>query len=348
MDLIADILENRLQEQAKFKPITVEKHLELDYDLGTLLCVDKNELDSGLLSKNKEDYVQNLTRDNVQLLMNQIWSLPTEKVDDVVVVKLPKPTYILPRAKRVPKPKPPTKWQEYAKLKGIQKKKKSKLSWDEQLQKWLPLYGFKRAQAARDKDWLLEVPQNADPLEDQFAKKFEVKSERVAKNELQRLRNIAKSKNVKVPRMGLLNPDVSSAKDLQTAVTVTKSSTASIGKFQSSLPKEKEARGVAAITPGASRKRKAAPVSSEVEKTESLNAIDYVLNKKPKIDIEKAVNRRINEEQQRRSEENTSMSTSRKPKAGRKGRKCNSSSSSKKPKSGKGQRKGGSSGRKRR
>lgn len=48
MDLVAEILENGLQEQGKFKTITVEKHLELDYDLGSLLCVDNNELDSGL------------------------------------------------------------------------------------------------------------------------------------------------------------------------------------------------------------------------------------------------------------------------------------------------------------
>ncbi|KAI4456091.1 ribosome biogenesis regulatory protein [Holotrichia oblita] len=346
MDLVTEILENGLQEQGKFKTITVEKHLELDYDLGSLLCVDNNELDLCLMNKNKDDYLRNLTRDNVQLLLNKIWDLPTEKADEVIVAKLPRPTYVLPRAKHVPKPKPLTKWQEYAKLKGIQKKKKSKLSWDEQLKKWIPLYGYKRAEAARNKEWLLEVPQNADPMEDQFAKRTDAKTERVAKNELQRLRNIAKTKNIKVPRMGLLNPDVSTAKDLQAAVTVAKSSTASIGKFQGSLPKEKEARGVATITPGASsRKRKAAPVSSEAEKAENLLAIDFVLNKKPKIDVERAVNKQVNQQQLRKSEE----STNSKPKAGGKGKKKgNSSSSSKKPKSGKGQRKGKNSGRKRR
>lgn len=99
-------------------------------------------------------------------------------------------------------------------LKGIVKKKRSKLSWDEQLQKWVPLYGFKRAAAQKDKDWCLEVPQNVDPMEDQFAKKAEAKSERVAKNELQRLRNIAKSKNVKVPRVGVTNMEVASSKDV--------------------------------------------------------------------------------------------------------------------------------------
>lgn len=92
---------------------------------------------------------------------------------------------------------------------GIDKKKKAKLSWDEQLQKWIPLYGFKRAQAEKEKNWVLEVPQNADPNEDQFAKKQVAKSENVAKNELQRLRNIAKSRKIKVPRVGLTNPEVS-------------------------------------------------------------------------------------------------------------------------------------------
>lgn len=80
---------------------------------------------------------------------------------------------------------------------------------------------------------------------------------------------------------------------LQTAVTVAKSSTASLGKFQNKLPKEKEARGVADITPGASRKRKLPPVSGQKEKEEALSIVDSVLKKKPKVDIEKAVNQRI-------------------------------------------------------
>lgn len=130
------------------------------------------------------------------------------------MAKLPKQKFRLPRSKTVPRPRALTKWEQFAKDKGIVKKKKAKLSWDEQLKKWIPLYGFKRTQAEEDKQWLLEVPQNVDPMEDQFAKKAEAKSEKVAKNELQRLRNIAKAKNVKVPRFGVTNPDVSSSKDV--------------------------------------------------------------------------------------------------------------------------------------
>lgn len=166
-------------------------------------------------SQNKEDYLLNLTRDNVQLLLNQVWELPTERVEEAIVVKLPQPTFTLPRSQRVPKPKPLTKWQKFAKEKGIQKKKKSKLTWDENLQKWLPLYGYRKAAAQKEKDWLLEVPQNADPMEDQFAKKSNEKVERVAKNELQRLRNIAKARNVKVPRVGFTDPDVSTSKQVR-------------------------------------------------------------------------------------------------------------------------------------
>lgn len=148
------------------------------------------------------------------MLLNQVWELPTERYEEAIVVQLPKQKFTLPRSKPVPKPKPLTKWQQFAKSKGIQKQKKSKLSWDEQLQKWVPRYGFRRSAAEKEKQWVLEVPQNANPMEDQFEKKKFAKGERVAKNELQRLRNLARARKVKIPRVGIPNPDVSTAKEV--------------------------------------------------------------------------------------------------------------------------------------
>lgn len=80
-------------------------------------------------------YLKNLTKDNVQLLINKIWDLPVERVNEVIMATLPKPGYVLPRSRAIPKPKPLTKWQLFAKQKGIQPKKKgkSKLKWDEEL-----------------------------------------------------------------------------------------------------------------------------------------------------------------------------------------------------------------------
>lgn len=98
------------------------------------------------------------------------------------------------------------------------KKKKAKLSWDDQMKKWIPLYGFKKAKAEKEKNWLLEVPENANPMEDQFTKISTAKTERVSKNELQRLRNIAKSKNVKVPRFGLA--ELQNSKDVSVYINL--------------------------------------------------------------------------------------------------------------------------------
>lgn len=82
-------------------------------------------------------------------------------------------------------------------------------------------------------------------------------------------------------------------------MTVAKASTASLGKFQNKLPKEKEARGkgVRELIPGVERKRKMPVPNSKVERENNLNVLDGILNKRPKIDIEKAVSRHINEEQ---------------------------------------------------
>lgn len=86
-----------------------------------------------------------MTRENVQLLINKVWDLPIERTDEVIMATLPKPEYVLPRSRVIPKPKPLTKWQLFAKQKGIQTKKKgkSKLKWDEELKvRDLKLYHF--------------------------------------------------------------------------------------------------------------------------------------------------------------------------------------------------------------
>lgn len=165
----------------------------------------------------------------------------------------------------------------------------------------MPTYGFKKAAATRDKEWVLEVPQNADPMEDQFQKKVDLKNERVAKNEMQRLKNIARAQKIKMPRVGILDSNVSSSKELTTAVTIAKSSTASVGKFQKKLIKERTARGlgVKELVPGV--KRKASHL--EPEKSQNLDLIQSILNKRPKFDEEKAdtMQRRVNRLKQQES-----------------------------------------------
>ena len=66
----------------------------------------------------RDNFLKELARENTQLLINSVWGLPTERVEEVIVAKFPPPTYKLPREKPLPTPKVLTKWEKYAKDKG--------------------------------------------------------------------------------------------------------------------------------------------------------------------------------------------------------------------------------------
>uniref|UniRef100_H3A4I9 Ribosome biogenesis regulatory protein n=2 Tax=Latimeria chalumnae TaxID=7897 RepID=H3A4I9_LATCH len=287
-----DVLARVEKEEAeKLKNISVYKGLELEFDLGNLLACDQNPPDTRQFRKRTADeFLRALARDNTQLLVNEIWKLPVERVEDVIVAKLPDPATRLPREKPVPKPRPPTRWEEFAKLKGIQKKKKTNLVWDEVHKQWKRRWGYKRA-SDDTKEWLIEVPVTADPNEDQFAKRIKAKKERIDKNELNRLKNIARAQKVKVPGVGLLPTDQQSKNDLGKAIQVAKMSTASVGKFQDKLAKEKEPKN-------SGKKRKFQPLIGDfsAEKQKQLDLLKTMESKKPKLNITKAVNKQMREE----------------------------------------------------
>ncbi|ESN90985.1 hypothetical protein HELRODRAFT_182457 [Helobdella robusta] len=196
---------------------------------------NEDELKRSLIRVDKlidveNDYLKALTRDNVQLLVNKLWELPTERVDEVIVAKLPAPVTILPREKRLPTVKKETKWESFAKLKGINKRKRGRMVWDEELKKWIPRWGYKSQDET--KDWAIEVPDQVDPFEDQFAKRVKAKKERVAKNELHRLTNIARNSKGKIKAIGLMPTKMPNDRnDLTVQMTAARKSTASMGKF---------------------------------------------------------------------------------------------------------------------
>lgn len=321
-----ELLARAEQEEAeKLRSISVQKELDLDFDIGNLLACDKNRIESrDFREQKKEDFLRSLARDNTQLLINEIWKQPTERVEEAIVAKLPDPGTPLPREKPPPKPKPPTKWEEFAKLKGIQKKKKTNLVWDENAKEWRRRWGYKRAKDDT-KEWLIEVPETADPNEDQFAKRNKAKKERVAKNEFNRLKNIARAQKVKIPGVGLTPTAQQSKDDLARAVSVAQTSTASAGRFQDRLPKEKAPRNTG-------KKRKFEPLIGNFsnEKQKQLELLKVMDSKKPKLDITKAVNKQM------REEDREEAAAKYKKGAGKKGRKGNNMSGKGKGKGGKG------------
>ncbi|KAI5961180.1 RRS1 [Candida pseudojiufengensis] len=199
-----------------YKPVTVEKLIENTYDLGNLATFDPNPLSNEkLTSKNeseKEQYISSITRDNVQLLINQILSLPVKTTTDnqgsstgqtssMTLIQLPEPTTPLPREKGIPKDKPKTKWEEFAARKGIKAKTKNeKLEYDEEKGEWVNKWGYKGNNKKLDDQWLVEVNDEdnskkrkrneGDELIDPRTLARSERKKLIKKNELQHKRNL--------------------------------------------------------------------------------------------------------------------------------------------------------------
>ena len=241
-----------------------------------------------------------------QLLLNRIFKLPTVKVDDVTCAELPPPETKIPREKPLPKARELTKWEKFAKEKGIVKKKKSRVVWDDAVREWVPRYGYKKVQAEEEKNWIM--PYKGDkPDEDPREKAIEKKRENVAKNELQRLRNIARSKKVRLPGVGvapMVNKQNSQASgDLKKAADLAHVSTASLGKFQDKLSGQMEKTAAKGGKGGTGKKRKFEPLVNAGEREKSLKILEQMSSKKPKIDMAQAVGKAIHQEDTQRSQQ---------------------------------------------
>ncbi|KAK7076526.1 Rhodanese-related sulfurtransferase [Halocaridina rubra] len=285
---IQEILDKTTEE---IKSVAVNKEVELAIDVGNLLVSDENALDEKLIRDpvTSDEYLRGLARDGVQALLTKIWELPSHQIDNSVYVKLPKPTTRLPREKPLPKGPILTKWEQYAREKGITRRKKEKKLWDETLKRWVPRYGYRKAQADKEKTWVLEVPGNVNPYEDQFEKRSKLKKEKVAKNEYQRLRNIARQNKIEVPKVGVTGSNFATPRELGQAMHHAKHATASKGKFQAEIPGEKKARGM-----GKKRKVEFTTGDGEQEKKRCLD----ILNKldKPGLNLDLAINKQIKDE----------------------------------------------------
>jgi len=296
-NIVDSILQAAVEKEAKFKPTEVEKEVDLEIDEGNLLGIDTNHIDLKVLKENREEFLKSLARENTQLLINKIWQLPVERVEDAVIAKLPAPTTRLPREKPVPEKKKLTKWEQYSKEKGFVKRKKDRMMWDEEKKEWRPRWGYKRAGGLAEK-WVLEVPENADPYEDQFGKLKKASNERVAKNELQRLRNLARNMKGKTPGVGITPAPVPSKEHVTQSLHVARTADASLGRFSKDLKNEKPMKDQ-----GKKRKFESNYANVDSEKKRALDILGRIQGKKPVLDTRQATHQEINKQNQLRAME---------------------------------------------
>ncbi|KAI0312590.1 RRS1-domain-containing protein [Amylostereum chailletii] len=238
-------------QAAKHKSITVEKDIPLEVDAGFLTVTDPNPIDKEEYEENLEQCLQSTARDGIQVLLASLFTLPTQSSPDGPLAKLPPPTTQLPRAKPLPKPKPPTKWEKFARAKGIQQTKREKKVWDEEKQEWVNRWGWGGKNKELETQWLTEVPANAETDFDPSKKARDERKARVAKNERQRHQNLARAQG-----QGPKSEREEHKSAIEHTLATTRLSTASMGKFDKKLEGEKKLRGI---------KRKFEPTESSVD-----------------------------------------------------------------------------------
>ncbi|KAF8796964.1 ribosome biogenesis regulatory protein homolog [Argiope bruennichi] len=254
-----------------------------ELDVGNLCVTNVTLLRSSLEKNYSEENLKRLAVQGTQKLLNEIFKLPSQYHEHVPVAKLPEPTSIIPREKPIPKPKTMTKWEKFAKAKGIKKQKKEKLVFDESNKEWKPRYGYRGIK--NKEDWVKEIPDNADPNEDYFGKAKEQKKERIAKNDYHRLRNIASATKMKVTN--LESVDLADKHQLSRSLTSAKSATASLGRFADKLPNERAPKNKM-------QKRKFKPNNPSnlrEEKENNLKILENLEKKMPKLNVQEAVQR---------------------------------------------------------
>ncbi|KAG0052529.1 Rhodanese- sulfurtransferase [Gryganskiella cystojenkinii] len=290
-----DVSEVIAAHKQKFKSVSVEgKIIPLEFDLGLLTAYDQNPVDEAALKKNKDEYLNELSRDNAQLLFNEVFQLQTISDDNGVMAMLPAPTTLLPREKPLPKPKPETRWEKFAKAKGIVNRKKERMVYDDNSGEYKPRWGYKGINDDGSKDWIIEVPAGSNPMDDQYEARRDAKKDRIERNDKRRQRNLEEAavatkmdqKAVnKGERPNMDNVRSLKRKEIENQILISKNSTASAGKFDNVIKGDLKPKGI---------KRQFEPtVTADIskEKAGNMSILDRVVGKNGEdlVNVRKAI-----------------------------------------------------------
>ncbi|XP_047332400.1 ribosome biogenesis regulatory protein homolog [Impatiens glandulifera] len=229
-----------------------EQQPRYQLDLGNLMAFDPHH--SIAQDSSREEIIRECMQKGTELIQaiaDSLFSLPATEDRDGPIVKLPLPTTRLPREKPLPRKKPPTTWESFAQKKGIVKRNKDKLVFDEQTGTWKRRYGFYRVNDENNIP-IIAAKTTDEPGVDPFAKRKADKKGRVEKNQKNRFQNLKEAAKVgalpshvqlaatALPITGTQTaPRKFNKHELESVAGMAATSTASGGKFDKKLPGEK-------------------------------------------------------------------------------------------------------------
>jgi len=257
-----------------------------DIDAGNLLVFDLQDQSDLLFSENKEEVIKDLTQRCVQELFEKIFNLPVKNSNKGPIAQLPPPKTLIPREKPVPQLKYETRWDKFAKEKGIRKKKRSRMLYDESTDTYKPRWGMGRINDPKDVWIMPDKPEELERygVEDPFLLEKVKKRERMEKNKKLQVKNIKRASSA---QHETLPPTLDITKNaprrqkysLERAVQLAQLSTASMGKFDK-LHRDEPALKVQSH-------RLSSSVPKELKETSKI--AERVLKKSKSLNLEKAV-----------------------------------------------------------
>jgi len=191
----------------------------LTFDLGILTLFDSNPLKykCEFSNQNFPKQLEEQSIHNIKKMVHALYALKVQKDQKLEAIPdehqvidfsqsqydihLPQVKTVFPRHKKIPEQKALTKWERFAKEKGIQKTKRSRMVFDEITKTWVPRWGpgsIKKIQESTD--IIRDVKPGENPNEDPFEKKAKTKQLQKEKQKYNELRN-------KMDAKGLLKKD---------------------------------------------------------------------------------------------------------------------------------------------
>ncbi|PWN43763.1 RRS1-domain-containing protein [Ceraceosorus guamensis] len=173
-------------------------------DTALLLSVDSSAIPSSLTAASeeaREELLRSRATISTQALISALWAIPSKQhPDHGRIALLPAPLSVgsggtpLPREKPLPAKKVETKWEAFAKRKGIDgNKKRDKLVWDDERKEWVPRWGFKGKNKDAEDQWIHELPQNVSDDHDPAKEARAERKARKLSNDAKHAKNLARA-----------------------------------------------------------------------------------------------------------------------------------------------------------
>ena len=160
---------------------------------------EEGALTIGTSNSLNDDYLLQKATEGATQLIEALWQLPTQRSDAGPLMTLPTYNVLdIPRALPPPPPKAETRWEKFAKERGLplNKEKRSRKVWDEASQSWKFRHGYEKANSAEgdgggsSHKWpIMEVGANDDPYADPWEKERDSKYKKTEKNRENQLKN---------------------------------------------------------------------------------------------------------------------------------------------------------------